>query len=70
MDRTVKAYLDRIEEEIAVFLFENAEFYLPVSLLPEGSKPGLWFRLSLKIDDGTTAEARNRVAKLVDELNE
>ncbi len=48
-----EAVLDRIEDgKFAVILAEslNKEFVIDVSLLPEGSKEGTWFKITIQDD--------------------
>jgi hypothetical protein len=68
----MKGYLDRIEDnQLAVILVEevNKEFVLPISELPEGSKPKIWFDLvinqgritSININNKKTETAQEKV---------
>lgn len=46
----MRGVLDRFESGVAVIIAEEAgrEFHVPLRLLPEGSRQGMWFRLSIE----------------------
>ena len=47
----VKGVLDRFEDGgMAVIIAEEAgrKFHVPLRYLPEGSRPGMWFRLTVE----------------------
>lgn len=53
----MKGVLDRFEDGgVAVIIAEEVgrEFHVPLRYLPEGSKRGMWFRLSL--DEGRVVD--------------
>lgn len=68
----VVATVDRIEGEQAVLLLPVADGEIPVnwpvSLLPAGTGEGSRIQLTLKEDPDSEAEARQRVADLLDKL--
>lgn len=78
------AYLDRItDNDQAVLLIDNLQknFLIPISSLPSGSKPGIWFNVtiqgdqvsSIKFDEEKTAQMssdiQNRLTRLQSKKN-
>jgi hypothetical protein len=67
-----RAVLDRIESSTAVLESESHEiFEIPASALPVDARPGDWLILeddSVSIDRASTAKARRRVRKLMDDV--
>ncbi|MFA6332434.1 MAG: DUF3006 domain-containing protein [Methanoregula sp.] len=67
----MKATIDRIEEGIAVLILRTDEplrFSLPLPLLPPGCREGDIVMLSIERDGPATAEAKDRVAGLIRNL--
>ncbi|MDD1687604.1 DUF3006 domain-containing protein [Methanoregula sp.] len=67
----MKATIDRIEEGIAVLILRTDEplrFHLPVSLLPPECREGDIVTIAVERDTKATAEARDRVAGLIHDL--
>ncbi len=63
--RETRAFVDRIEEEIAVLLIANdEEMDLPRVLLPEKAKEGDWLVLVTTIDDAETRARRQAAREL------
>ncbi|WP_211653024.1 DUF3006 domain-containing protein [Planococcus alpniumensis] len=46
----MRGVLDRFEGSVAVIIAEQAgrEFHVPLRYLPEGSRQGMWFTLSIE----------------------
>ena len=58
----------RFEGDWAVIEFEKTTFYLPRVLLPSADWEGVVCRISFTLDKKATAERRERIEKLKDEL--
>jgi len=63
-------FLDRIDGEVAVLLFEDRELHLPRTLLPAGAQEGEVLQLSLVRDPAATERARKRTGALRSSLGE
>jgi hypothetical protein len=66
-----KVSLDRIEGDIAVLLVRDEETIkldIPLSLLPESSKEGDIFYISITKDEKETDDAKHRVTSLIEKL--
>lgn len=74
----MNGYFDRIENNLAVILVEKIkkQYAVPLSSLPPGSKPGMWFSLeiiegkleNLKIDKELSTKKRERTELLMKKL--
>ncbi len=62
--------IDRFEGDWAVIEFEETTFNLPRVLLPSEAREGDVIRISVTLDKKATAERRERIEKLMDELFE
>jgi hypothetical protein len=70
--RKVRAFVDRIEGEMAVLLLgenEDTEVVLPASFLPEGGGEGAVLIVELRFDPEETARACHDLTRLMDELD-
>lgn len=56
-------FLDRIEGEVAVLLYQGREVKLPRALLPAGAREGEVLSLQLARDPEATQRAQQEVAK-------
>ena len=54
----MKAVVDRIENNIAVVLFEDKgiELNIPMELLPENTNEGTWLNVDFSIDQDTSSD--------------
>jgi hypothetical protein len=66
----VKAFVDRIEGDIAVLLVgaEQREFNLPKRHLPRGAGEGSALILRIELDEDSTQESRDRITRLIEDL--
>jgi len=67
----MKATIDRVEGKLAVLLIRDGEsikLNVPLILLPEGSKEGDILDISIQKDEKETAEAKEKVASLIEKL--
>ena len=62
--------IDRFEGDWAVIEFEKTTYNLPRVLLPSAAREGDVVRISITLDKKATAERRERIEKLMDELFE
>lgn len=63
--------IDRIEEGVAVLVMQDdpwGRIHVPLSLLPPGCFEGDVLTLTLDRDTAATAEAKERVSKLIEKL--
>ena len=68
----MKATVDRIEREITVLLLsddDSIKFNLPLVLLP-GIKEGDIVDITLKKDDETTRQTKERLASMIEKLKQ
>lgn len=65
-----KVVVDRIEGNLAVILLEDRSIKLdiPLELLPQGSKEGMWLNLSFELDHTTTEGQKEKITKLIEKL--
>ncbi|RTR27133.1 DUF3006 family protein [Robertmurraya yapensis] len=68
----MKAYFDRIEEDVAVIIIEETkeQFIKPIEQLPAGAVPGTWFEVTINQDeivemklDASTTESKQRTTE-------
>ena len=66
----MKAVIDRIEENIAVILFEEQKLQIdvPVELLPSNIKEGTWLNVNFTVDDDFTAEMYRKNKELLEKI--
>ena len=66
----MKAVVDRIENNIAVVLFEDKgiELNIPIELLPENTKEGTWLNVELSIDQDTTSDMYRKNKDLLERI--
>ncbi|MFO8054989.1 MAG: DUF3006 domain-containing protein [Bacteroidales bacterium] len=66
----MKAVVDRIEQNIAVVLFEEHGIILdiPLELLPEGTEEGIWLDIDFSIDRNTTSRMYDKNKELLEKL--
>lgn len=66
----MKAVVDRIENYIAIVLFENEEITvnIPLALLPEGTKEGSFLQITIDLDPGGEGAQREKISNLLDKL--
>lgn len=67
--KSTRLYLDRVEGETAVLIWERSELVIPVQLLPDGAREGHWLTVAFEIDAAETAAAKQRVTQLIEELS-
>jgi hypothetical protein len=69
--KSLRAIVDRIEDEMAVLLVGNEELrvVMPIGLLPEDTVEGSVLNISIDTDPAATEEARNRVQCLINKLS-
>ncbi len=61
--------LDRIEEGIAVLLAPGGfQWHLPADKLPDGSREGQTFQVTLEVDDNATWARIKRIGELQERL--
>jgi hypothetical protein len=67
---TIRAFVDRIEGDIAVLLVgdEKLELRLPKVLLSEPVEEGSWLKLTIKVDQDAAQDAGERIARLLEDL--
>ncbi|MCC6446751.1 MAG: DUF3006 domain-containing protein [Armatimonadetes bacterium] len=66
-----RAFLDRIEGDIAVLLLgdeEQNKVMLPARYLPKDTREGVVLTCSFRVEEEETESARSRVQSLIDEL--
>ncbi len=71
--QTVRAFVDSIDEGIAVVLLgedESVRVSLPVEWLPEGTEEGQVLRVSWEIDSDETSKAKEAVEDLYEQLGD
>ena len=68
----VKAFVDRIEEDIAVILFSDGggQFDAPVRYLPPGTKAGDHLVISFQLDPESRAATLRNISELTRQLTE
>lgn len=76
----MKAYFERIEEDIAVIIIEETkeQFTKPIEQLPGESVPGTWFEVTvrhneiveIKLDPSTTDSKKQKTEVLLAKLRE
>ncbi|MEQ2525462.1 DUF3006 family protein [Bacillaceae bacterium CLA-AA-H227] len=68
----MKAYFDRIEEDVAVIIIEETkeQFTKPIEQLPAGSVPGTWLEVTINHDeivemelDSSTTESKQQTTE-------
>jgi hypothetical protein len=67
----MKAVIDRIEGELAVLLMGEdggIKVNMPLILLPEGCREGDVLDITIKKDEKTTVEAKDRSKSLIEKL--
>ncbi|TKC19445.1 DUF3006 domain-containing protein [Robertmurraya kyonggiensis] len=74
----MKAYFDRIEDDVAVLLIEETkkQFTKPIEQLPAGAVPGAWFEatvihneiVEIKLDPSTTYSKKQTTEDLLAKL--
>lgn len=74
----MRSVLDRFEEGLAVLIAEQAgrEFHVPLRYLPDGSKPGMWFVLTvengtvvdMEVDTASSEAQNNKAEQLIERL--
>ena len=66
-----RAFLDRVEGEIAVLLIgeeEREQLLIPRSYLPRGAREGSVLKFAVEVDEEATKAALDEVKALLDEL--
>jgi hypothetical protein len=66
-----RAFLDRVEGEIAVLLMgeeEREQLLIPRSYLPRGTREGAVLKFTVEVDEEATKAALDEVKALLDEL--
>lgn len=66
-----RAFLDRVEGEIAVLLMgeeEREQLLIPRSYLPRGAREGAVLKFTVEVDEEATKAALDEVKALLDEL--
>ena len=68
----VKAFVDRIEEDVAVILFSDGggQFDAPVRYLPPGTKAGDHLVISFQLDPESRAATLRNISELTRQLTE
>ncbi len=72
-DATIKAFVDRIEANLAVILFCDdaaVQFDLPVQYLPPGVRAGDHLLISFRLDPASAAATLENVSELKRQLTE
>ncbi|MGE0882633.1 MAG: DUF3006 domain-containing protein [Blastocatellales bacterium] len=67
----LNAYIDRIENDLAVIVLDNedsVQFDLPLDCLPPKAKAGEHLVIHIKLDLQGKEASQKRIAKLLDEL--
>ena len=70
---TIKAFVDRIESNLAVILLcddAGVQFDLPVQYLPPGIRAGDHLVISFRLDPASAAATRQNVSELKRQLTE
>ena len=69
MSKSIEATIDRIEEDICVFILENNEkLILPIGKLPTGCKQGDVVILTIEKSKGKTEERENLAKDVLNEI--
>lgn len=66
----MKMIIDRFEGETVVLEYQGKTYNLPRAVLPVTAKEGDVISLEAKVEKEDTAERRNKINKLMDELFE
>ena len=66
----MKAVVDRIENNVAVVLFEDKglELNIPMELLPKNTMEGTWLNIGISIDQETTNDMYQKNKNLLDKI--
>ena len=66
----MKAVVDRIENNLAVVLFEDRklEINIPMELLPQNTKEGIWLNIDISIDQEKTSDMYQKNKDLLDRI--
>jgi len=66
----MKAVIDRFEGDLAVVLFgaEEIKAEIPRQLLPAGAREGSWLKVNLALDQKSTGEQEEKIARRLDKL--
>ena len=68
--KTIKAFLDRYEEDKAVLIAEEQTIIIPQSMLPEDAVAGSYLAITIACDQDESAQAKDNVKKLIDRLGD
>lgn len=68
----MKAVIDRIEDGVAVLLFEEKGLFvnIPIALLPQDVKEGDWLNITWRVDKNTTRDMYRKNKDLLEKLIE
>ena len=66
----MKAVVDRIEDNVAVVLFSDAEIQvnIPTQLLPENTSEGSWLKIDIMLDEEGAKSQRSKIRSLLNKL--
>ncbi len=65
---TIKAVIDRIEDNVAVLEIDHTELVLPLRILPKGSKEGNILNINISINSSDEKKQIEKIKKLQQKL--